>query len=278
MSLKNYSLLPFYDLASKQHRSLWYSFDRVFPMPVLEGFIPPFQWDKFINVGENISTFKIRNLLTSTEYDITNAMQSSGLVLSQETGFDKITWDGLTRIDNPDGLNVVDGRAIFDNGDYEALFNLGGQRPYISEPFRFVSDIDCFLKIEWYHDENFEYPNAFIKYTTGFKNFAYFPTEFSKPSYPFEREVSERQGRVYPRIQTVGKTHRCNVLVPEWLADVLILIPLHHYVKITYQGTTYDVNEILVSEPEWLERGDLGTMELEVTFDNSVVKTGKAKL
>lgn len=277
MSLKNYSLLPFYDSPSKQHRALWYSFDRVFPMPVLEGFIPPFQWDKFEGIGETITTFKLRNLMTGTIYDITGAMSAGGLVVSPETDFDKVTWDGLTRIDNPDGLNIVDGRAIFDNGDYEVTFDMSGTR-YISEPFRFVSDIDCFLKIEWWHDENFEYPGAFINYESGFKHFAYFPTEFSKPSYPFQREVSERQGRVYPRIQTVGKTHRCDILTPEWLADILVLLPLHHYVTITYEGSTYDVNQILTAGPDWLDRGDLGTMELEITFDNAVVKTGKAKL
>ena len=277
MSLKNYSLLPFYDSPTKQHRAIWYSFERIFPMPVLEGMIPPFQWDKFDGIGDTITKFELKHIMSGTLFDITSAMSAAGLVISSETGFDKITFDGLTRIDNPDGLNIVDGRAIFENGDYEVKFQVGLNR-YTSETFRFVSDIDCFLKIEWWHDENFEYPGAYIKYDTGFKNFAYFNTEFAKPSYPVQRQVSERQGRVYPRIQTVGKTHRCDILVPEWLADVLSIVPLHHYVTITYEGITYDVNQILTAGPEWLDRGDLGTMELEVTFDNSVVKTGKAKL
>ena len=101
-------------------------------------------------------------------------------------------------------------------------------------------------------------------------------TELGKPEYQFEEEGEDRDGYFFPEKRISEKTYRCTILASEYLCDVMRLIGLSDYVRVTDKyGRKYDCDTFLIT-PEWQTQGDLASIEIEFETDTVVKKIGQA--
>ena len=127
-----------------------------------------------------------------------------------------------------------------------------------------------YVKMEWYDQSDFVSDSGIVSYQNGYKNIIYIRSDIAKPEYVYEEDGENRDGYFFPEKQISKKRYKFGFLAPEYLLDVLRLVRLSDYVKITYKGREYQCSEILIT-PTWESEGDLASVAVE--FDtNTVVK------
>jgi hypothetical protein len=192
-----------------------------------------------------------------------------------------------------DGYDVLLFPAIFPlssyttiGGQHEAFTQLDGQyylevvtsgNPTLySEVFTVVQNMQPYLKIEWYNDEDLIFDGGrFVFNNPRFHNYLYFAAEVGKPEYTFEEEGEQRDGYFFPEKQLSEKRYKCTILAPEYLCDVMRLIRMCDHVRVTDKyGRVYDCDQFLIT-PEWQDQGNLASVEIEFETDTVVKKIGK---
>lgn len=253
----NLSVLPFYYWEREQNARKWWVYDRIYPLYTPVGYILPFQilvahsdshsiaWAILVdaNTGNSVSGFTISNL------------RNTGLTTKQfaSLGYDVIVYPG-----NVAALNSIA------NGRYYIIIQIDNHE-YFSEVFTVVNDIQPYLKIEWWDNEDLIMDAGAVVYTQpSFKNVLYLAADIAKPQYTFNEDGEERDGYFYPIKQISFKTYRFSFLAPEYLLDAMRLIRLSDYVQITKDGKTYSTDTFLIT-PEWEKEGDIATVEAEFT-------------
>lgn len=156
------------------------------------------------------------------------------------------------------------------NGQYYMMLRL--DRPYYSEIFTVVNDIEPYLKIVWWDNEDFTMDAGTIvyKYANGtqFRNVLYLQADIAKPEYPFEEEGEIRDGYFFPIKQISEKHYRFSFLASEYLLDVMRFIRMADYAQIEKNGQTYSLDTFLIT-PDWEDNGDVAAVEAE--FDTATV-------
>lgn len=150
-----------------------------------------------------------------------------------------------------------------ENGMYEAEMS-DGNTTWISEPFCFVADADCFPKITYWQREDWDVEDHVRVYENGYRDWFYpYSQGLIKPGYPYEQQAQNKFGREYKNWIVSYKEGRVVFPAPEWLFDALRVLPMMDDVIIEYAGKTYDVDYILPT-PTWGEQGHL--MGVECVF------------
>lgn len=258
----NLSVLPWYTSIEQQNARKWWVYNRVFPLYVPAGYLPPFQIIQPHTGSSQVSAFRIYRADGTLFGDYRQNIQS--LVINvpfASLGYDVHVFGGQTPI-----------IASIPNGQYYAFITLPGSRSYYSEIFTVVNDIESYLKLEWWDVENFIMDAGAIAYkysnNTQFKNVLYLPSDIAKPEYVFEEEGETRDGYFFPTKQISEKRYRFNFFAPEYLLDVLRFVRMADFAQITYHGQIYSLDTFLMT-PTWEDNGDVAVVEVE--FDTATV-------
>lgn len=165
-------------------------------------------------------------------------------------------------------LNQIEGQYYLELSD--------GLETWYSEVYTVVNSLTGYIKIEWYNEENLEFDQGIIIYQNPrFINKLYLCTELGKPEYVFEEEGETRDGYFFPTKQISEKKYKCTILAPEFLCDVMRLIRMSDYVRVTDQyGRVYNCDTFLIT-PEWQVQGDLASVQIEFETDTVVKKNAK---
>lgn len=259
----NISPLPWYSSIDEQNHRLSYSYGEVYPLFAEADLLLPFQIirDTRSNAVTSVKLFKIDGTEVAT---ITSEMQEVGLrvVRFESLGYDVILFPAILPMSS---LNMFSGQYYLTLTD--------GVDTWYSEVFTIVQDMSSYLKIEWYNDENLVFEGGQIVYTNPrYHNFLYFASELGKPEYTFEEEGENRDGYFFPEKQISEKTYKCTILATEYICDVMRLIRMADYVRVTDKyGRRYDCDTFLIT-PKWEVQGNVASVEIEFETDTVVKK------
>lgn len=258
----NLSVLPWYRSVEEQNARKWWVYNRVYPLYVQAGYMPPFQFLRTHNSNVSIYNFRLHKADGTIVGSFTQNIIDGGLTIQYlaQYGLDAVIFGGQTPI-----------FTALENGQYYASLNIVGGWWY-SEIFTVVNDIEPYLKLEWWDIENFMMDAGAIVYkysnNTQFKNVLYLPSDIAKPEYIFEEEGESRDGYFFPTKQISEKRYRFNFLAPEYLLDVMRFIRMADFAQITYHGKVYSLDTFLMT-PEWESNGDVAKVQAE--FETATV-------
>ena len=262
MAQLNITPLRFYESIEEQnHRREWA--ERIVPLIVQNGFIPPFQFVK-PKTGGAVTEMQLVFFPTPVQQNILTDMNNTGLTVEQFPDFDIVQYLGTVGFSSSQS---------FDDRAYYLKMKIDNKY-YYSEVFTMCSDVSRFIRIEYWHNENFTFGNGLIQYEYPYKSRIYIDSDIAKPSYQYEERVSRRQGRNYPREQVSYKLHRFEFLTAEYIIEAIRSIRLHDNVEIYYAGQTYEVDEFLMESPEWVD-GNIAQVICEFQTDTVLVKAGR---
>lgn len=263
----NLSVLPFYESSQYQNARKWWTYGRVYPLFTQAGFILPFQVitehvpDSFV---QYLYLFDANND-TNPVADLVNTMGS--MIVKKEfanLGYDVFVFPGQ--------LPVI---ASLENGRYYIRMQIGTMGPggtsitRVSEIFTVINDIQPYLKITWWDEQDFTMDAGTIVYTNpSFRNVLYLKADLAKPEYRFEEEGENRDGYFFPTKQISEKRYRFAFLASEYLLDVMRFIRMADHAQIEYHGQTYSLDTFLIT-PEWESNGDVAAVKAE--FETATV-------
>lgn len=259
----NLSVLPFYTSIDEQDWRKSYSYGDVYPLFSQAGYFLPFQIIR-AHRSAIISSVILYRKNGVQVGNIMNSMIDAGLTVKEfaTAGYDVILFPAIFPV-----MSLMDGQYYITITD--------GVQTWYSEVFTVVQNIQPYLKIEWYNDEDVIFDGGrFVFQSPRFHNFLYFASEVGKPEYTFEEEGEQRDGYFFPEKQLSEKRYKFTILAPEYLCDVMRIIRMCDYVRITDKyGRKYDCYSFLIT-PEWQEQGNLAKVEVEFGTDTVIKKIG----
>lgn len=264
-----YNVLAIYENENEQNYRKWFVFDRNVYLAEQKDFTPPFQFsipNTDANVLTVVSSVKLVDFNSGVEVEILPALQIGGFE--------------VFRKENVDYDNIVYPSTLALGGNYEGEYYLkfetsNGDR--VSEVFC-MADVSDRIKIEWWHNSDFCYPNGHFRYDFPFKMRVYIDSTIGKPDYEYSEKVVERAGVKFPLQQISYKVNKFVGFLPEFLVDGMRIIRNHDNIEVFQNGIKYVVDEFLMESPSWLERGDLGEVLFEFITDTVVVTNAKKKV
>lgn len=259
----NLSVLPFYDSTEDQNARKWWAYGRVYPLFTPAGFLLPFQ---IITEHTDLTP---NNISGATIYDANTQQQVASITSEIRSGITKkefasLGYDVWVFAGQLPVLNSIA------NGRYYLLLTWGNwQIVKVSEIFTVVNDIQPYLKITWWDNDDFVMDAGTIVYKNPtFKNVLYLQADLAKPEYPFEEEGETRDGYFFPTKQISEKRYRFNFFASEYLLDVMRFIRMADFAEIEYHGQRYSLDTFLIT-PEWEPNGDIAAVE--AVFDTATV-------
>lgn len=198
---------------------------------------------------------------TGTETDITTYMNSNCL-LRTFSDYDVIIFDGGVALP----ANMEPG--------YKSLRLTDAENVFYSDWFLPCSNLDEFIKIEFWRDTDLIFEAGRLVYSEGFIQTIYLEADLAKPKYIYEVEETERNGYFFNE-KTISKK-RYNIvglIVPEFMVDVLSRLPNHEYIIIQENEIQNRVTKIEILEAEWQDTGDLALLPIEFET-NTVISSG----
>ena len=261
----NLSVLPWYASIEQQNARKWWIYDRIYPLYTPAGHIPPFQ------IILPYSNDSYRNFAIYTK---------DGELYSY---YQEEMRAQLTRVQFPAmGLSIfVYGGQLpltsaMPNGQYYAAIRIGSTLLY-SEMFTVVNDIEPYLKLEWWDINDFVMDGGRIVYkyanNTQFRNLLYLPATIAKPEYIFEEEGENRDGYFFPTKMISEKRYRFSFFAPEYMLDIMRLIRLSDYVRISKGSDIWYADSFLLT-PEWEAEGDVAVTNVEFETGTVAKKIG----
>lgn len=258
----NLSVLPFYTSIDQQNARKWWTYGRIYPLFTPATFILP--WQLITTHIDEITPAQIRPIELRNANTESVVMTFGDSFRSQITkkefaslGYDVWVFTGLLPVANS-----------VSNGRYYIYLEID-QVPYYSEIFTVVNDIQPYLKLTWWDEQNFVMDAGTIVYTNPtFKNILYLQADLAKPEYPFEEEGETRDGYFFPTKQISEKRYKFRFLASEYLLDVMRFIRMADHAQIDYHGQTYSLDTFLIT-PEWESNGDVAAVQAE--FDTATV-------
>lgn len=260
----NLNILPFYDSVEEQNHKKPYAFNSIYTLIAENHKLLPFQINR-PHLGLVVNKLLLWNLSTGTSLNILAEATASGLNVKQFAA------DGYDLIISPSLL--IFPSLVIQPGQYYLELGDSG-KTWFSEIFTVVANLSQYLKIEYSDNANIYYTGGHIDYSNQYRNFVYVQSEIGKPEYEFEEEAQKRDGYTFVEKQISEKKYKFEFLAPEFLCDALRIVRMHDFIKIIYQGKTYDVENIIF-EPKWKEQGDLAVMEVEFECDTIIKKIGR---
>lgn len=153
-----------------------------------------------------------------------------------------------------------------------------GTNEFFSEVFSPCANLDDLIKIEWWRDIDLINGSGIgrIVYSTGYINTMYLDGDIGKPKHEYDIDMTVRDGYKFKqKIVSVKQFSLKNILVPEFVVDVLSRLPHHEYVTILNTNITYRTIDVNVPEPDWEDDGDLAQLPIEFETDN-IISSGSS--
>lgn len=252
----NFSVLPWYKSLDEQQARKWWVYGRVYPLYTRAGYMPT--WQLLTNADDYALSITILNEATGAVFMTIAASSFSSYGIYQMTMGDYrvIYYTGLFPISNN-----------MQNGRYYMRFDCD-ENIWYSDVFTIVNDIQPYLKLKWWDNEDFVMDAGLIAYRDSFKNVLYLASDIAKPEYPFEEEGETRDGYFFPIKMISEKRYRFNFLAPEYLLDCLRFVRMADFAEIEYHGQRYSLDTFLIT-PEWESNGDVASVE--AVFDTATV-------
>lgn len=264
----NLSVLPWYTSLQEQNHRKSYAFGDIYPLYAPNNMLLPFQIMRAKRLDKVISV----NVYSSSGVlikSITTAMKQAGLMIAknQSTEFDVIIFPATL----PMPIDIPIGQYYLSLSD--------GVETWFSDMITLVNDVSGYLKLEWWDIDNAYFDAGLIIYNIPsmpvFRNVLYLCTELGKPEYVFEEEGEERDGYFFPQKQISEKTYKFIFLASEYLCDVIRLVRMSDYVRITDKyGRVYMCDTFLIT-PKWQTQGNLASVETEFQTATVVKKIGR---
>lgn len=164
---------------------------------------------------------------------------------------------------------------IVDPGTYRLRFE-DGRRTILTDWFTYGRTPN--VRIEWYDATDQQLGEGYIPYSFGYRNRLWLNTSVGLPEYEIDKEGDERDGYFFMEKGVSRKSYKLQFYGPEYLCDVLRLVPVSDYVKIydTSRGKEieYDVDDIDM-EVEWQEQGNYAAITLTFKTDTVIKNLGK---
>lgn len=268
----NLSPLPFYGSIDRQNARRWWMYGRIYPLFCGRKLLP-FQ----IRTGVSYASQYIANPQVEL-YKIVNGQSVylgsvpalADMIRTENVGGELYIYYSAT-------ASIID--DLFNhNGQYYIKLVIGtppsAVLEYYSEVFTYVVNTSDYLKVEWWDVEDFVTDAGTILYHNDYKNFLYLQAEVAKPEYIFEEEGEDRDGYFFPIKQISEKRYKFNFLASEYLCDVMRLIRLSDYVRITNNGVTYWADSFLIT-PEWEREGDVASVAAQFETNTVCKKLGR---
>lgn len=263
----NLSVLPWYTSLDQQNARKWWVYNKIYPLFVQAGYLLPFQVMIPHTAGDlSLSHFKIYTAEGTLVNEYNTNIENGGLVKLdfESLGYDVIVFPGITPV-----------FASFQNGQYYAVMEVNSLTLY-SEIFTVVNDIQPYLKIEWWDEDDLVMDAGRIVYKyegVQFKNTLYLMADVAKPEYTFEEEGESRDGYFYPSKMISAKRFRFDFLASEYLLDVMRFICMSDHIQITRGSDSYSADTFLLT-PTWEGNGDVAGVEAEFTTATVAKKIG----
>ena len=282
--MNNLSCIPFYETKEEQDFRLWYAYGDKYPHYVPSDYLIPFFFSIPLFRYDTISVHFFKACCNEEEYfatnnsDFTSIMELNGLVVKTDEITQKRILTYYAR--EKESLNLEDGIYYM---AFTFSFNGRKIKEYYSDVF-FVRKRDALSRkvmLEWRNEENLEYDGGFIPYgeTEGGDNFTnrlYLDTTIGMPEYKFTEDGEERNGRFFPIKQISEKVYKMTFIAPEYLCDVMRLIRMADYIKITDDlGRNYNVEQFEM-DVKWSQGGHYAEVSCSFQTDTVVKKIGKA--
>lgn len=257
----NLSVLPWYTSIEQQNARKWWIYNRIYPLFTPGGYMLPFQimrpYGPFPGVVFQVFTADGKFVGDFSQQLIDGGLHDVGF---QSLGYAVLVFGGQFPI-----------FPQMQNGQYYAVLTVRNDTWY-SEIFTVVNDINPYLKIVWWDNEDFTMDAGTIVYKyaggTQFRNVLYLQADIAKPEYPFEEEGETRDGYFFPIKQISEKHYRFSFLASEYLLDVMRFIRMADYAYIEKNGQIYNLDTFLIT-PDWEDNGDVAAVEAE--FDTATV-------
>lgn len=251
----NFNILPWYTSLEKLNSKKWYAFGQTWPLICPNDSILPFQ---FIVPGVITSVSTIT--LITPDNIVTNTSVQPVIIANEKAGYSVImVHPGITSLGTT--LKV---------GQYRAQLVIGLDIFY-SEIFTVVDNISDYIKLTYWNDENLYYNGGEVNYSNNFKYTMYICSTIGKPEYEFEEELTKRAGYKFLESQTSNKIYKFNFVAPEFICDAMRLIRLSDYIKLEYDGDSYNALSFSY-EPKWETQGDLASVDVEFDTDAIIQK------
>lgn len=264
----NVSPLAFFDNVKWYNHRREYVYGTIMPLVVPLGRIPPFQIAMDTDSGGGVN-WTLINYNTGVETAITSELYASGYDgFEDDNGNLILIYPGSV---NLPGINLTEDLYYLRFEDFNGNY-------IFSEIFAWQNNLDNnrkYVKVEWWHGENFTYPGGTIRYNFPFKMWAYLYTDIGKPERMQKEEVEERDGRKLYLKQISWKVFKFEFRAPEYLVDALDLIWQHDACQITHMGRVYEVEEFIMNT-EWLEYGDFARVLVEFRTDTVITVNGRS--
>lgn len=256
----NFNILAWYDSIDQQNHRKSYVYGSIWGLIAPDNSILPFQ---FVSPGSlgNVTSIVVKSLNSNKSIDLTGKLD---IQVTNHTDDDSNAYSIVMHKGNSTiSPKLSEGRH------YIVLKQ--GTKTWYSEVFTVVSNISCYIKLEYWDNDNLYFKGGHIDYTSGFKFVCYLSTKIGKPSYPFEEELTERDGYKFIEKQTSSKVYNMTFNAPEFMCDALRLVRMCDNINITSDGKVYRALSFSV-DVDWEDYGDVAAIDAEFETDTVVTK------
>nr|DAL69748.1 MAG TPA: endosialidase chaperone [Caudoviricetes sp.] len=256
----NFNILAWYDSIDQQNHRKSYVYGSIWGLIAPDNSILPFQ---FVSPGSlgNVTSIVVKSLNSNKSIDLTGKLD---IQVTNHTDDDNNAYSIVMHKGNSTiSPKLSEGRH------YIVLKQ--GTKTWYSEVFTVVSNISCYIKLEYWDNDNLYFKGGHIDYTSGFKFVCYLSTKIGKPSYPFEEELTERDGYKFIEKQTSSKVYNMTFNAPEFMCDALRLVRMCDNINITSDGKVYRALSFSVNV-DWEDYGDVAAVDTEFETDTVVTK------
>lgn len=256
------NVLAWYDSIGEQNHYKWWTYGQKFCLTTPIDYLIPFQIIRAVGTGAPITEFKIIRHDDGTETDILALANFTGLEVLEyvDKDYDNIFYPGVQSL----LLNLEMGYYYLKISDGSTAFTK------YSEVFHMTDDVSEMIKIEFWHLSDFCFKDGHLDYKFPYKSTIYIQSDIGKPTYPYKEKVIENAGYVKHLQQTSYKLNKFMTIAPEYLLDFMRTIRLHDHVFIYYKNQTFDVDEFLMTDPKWLQNGDVAETVFEFKTDTVI--------
>lgn len=255
----NINPIPYYSTKEEQlHRQRW---GEIVPIPAPIDRILPFQ----LIVASNVASCDIEvydkydvllDTITPTGDDLKYYFKSSYQVA---IFLSKILLENL-----PSGIIYLKLKFKYQSN----VLNT-----YYSELFQTTTDDllneNC-VSIEWRNATDIPYGDYIIasgqSYTPSFR-FQLFAVADIMATYDYQDVLEEKQKREFPIKYISDKIYKFGFWVTEEQMDSFRMSRTFDYIQIKQRNKTYDVNSLIITTPEWNDKGTIGWCECTFTTD-----------
>lgn len=256
----NFNILAWYDSIDQQNHRKSYVYGSIWGLIAPDNSILPFQ---FVSPGSlgNVTSIVVKSLNSNKSIDLTGKLD---IQVTNHTDDDNNAYSIVMH----KGNNIISPK-LSEGRHYIVLKQ--GTKTWYSEVFTVVSNISCYIKLEYWDNDNLYFKGGHIDYTSGFKFVCYLSTKIGKPSYPFEEELTERDGYKFIEKQTSSKVYNMTFNAPEFMCDALRLVRMCDNINITSDGKVYRALSFSVNV-DWEDYGDVAAVDAEFETDTVVTK------